>query len=76
MYFEKLIKKVCIRGNVIYLRDVKNISNVGFYQVDDKLIANGAVIEDWCDWGNLLQLEIVRRKRDKKINEILNERSK
>lgn len=74
MNFQKIIKKVCIRGSVIYLRDVNKITEKGFYQLDDKLIANGKVIDDWCDWGNLIQREITLRTRHKKINQILNEK--
>jgi hypothetical protein len=74
MNFQKIIKKVCIRGNVIYLRDVNKISEKGFYQLDDKLIANGEIIDDWCDWGSLIQREITLRTRHKKINQILNEK--
>jgi hypothetical protein len=68
-----LIKKIYIRGSVIYLRDVKKISEKGFYQLNDTLIADGVIIDDWCDWCNLVQKEITIRKRNRKINQILNE---
>jgi hypothetical protein len=68
-----LIKKIYIRGSVIYLRDVKKISEKGFYQLDNKLIANGVIIDDWCDWCNLIQREITVRVRNKKINQVLYE---
>jgi hypothetical protein len=68
-----LIKKVYIRGSIIYLRDVSKITEKGFYQLDNKLIANGQIIDEWTDWCNLVQQEITARKRNKKINQILNE---
>jgi hypothetical protein len=68
-----LIKKIYIRGSIIYLRDVSKITEKGFYQLDNKLIANGQIIDEWTDWCNLVQQEITVRRRNKKINQILNE---
>lgn len=73
--FETIIKRVYIKDNgTIYLRDVKKISERGFYQLDNKLIANGLIIDEWTDWCNLIQSEIKSRKRNRKINQILDEK--
>lgn len=72
----ELMKKIYIKDNgTIYLKDVNKITEQGFYQHNDKLIANGEIILDWCDWGVLIQSEVLSRKRNKKINQILNEKS-
>ena len=55
----------------LYFRDVKTFNNNGFYQVDSNLIANGVMIDDWCEWLVLVQSEIKSRARNKKINKIL-----
>ena len=71
---DDLIKKIYIRGSGIYLRDVSKITEKGFYQFNNTLIANGQIIDEWTDWCNLVQQEITVRRRNKKINQILNER--
>ena len=66
-----MIKKLYFRGKCVYFRDVIKFDNRGFYQVDSNLIANGVMIDDWCEWLVLVQSEIKSRARNKKINKIL-----
>jgi hypothetical protein len=68
-----MIKKVYFRGRTIYMRDVIKFDDSGFYQVDDNLIANGAIIDEWWEWLALIQSEIKARIREKTINKILQE---
>ena len=68
-----LIKKIYFRGRTIYMRDVIKFDNKGFYQVEDNLIANGVIIDEWCEWLALIQSEVKVRMREKTINKILQE---
>ena len=71
IYEKGNILKVYFRGNTIYTRQVKKISNKGFYNVDGHILAYGNRITDYEEWFLLIQAEIKSKKRNKIINQIL-----